>query len=218
MGKEGAIIMEPIIGRSNTPAMSDDIRALASAFLLAKQEFSATGKSGKNNQFGKYAKIEDIYHAVEDALTKNSIIIWHFARPDHRAGCDAQELLYTRLIHTPTGQFVEDCRVLESEKPGNQAKGSANTYMKKYAVLSLCAIPTEDDDGEAEEKYIEEKRSEEPFITQEQVNILSTELKACANAGTLFKNIQGYNDVKDLPELRASSFKKVREYIANNRK
>lgn len=211
--------MEPMIGRSNTPAMSDDIRAIARAFLKAKQEFRATGLSGANkNQGYKYAKIEDIYNAVEDALLKQGIMITHFARPDPITGCEDRQILYTRLIHTETGQFFEDARLLESEKPGNQAKGAANTYMKKYALLSLCAIPTEDDDGAEEEKYIEEKRSEEPFITQEQVNILSTELKACANAGTLFKNIQGYNDIKDLPELRASSFKKVREYIASNRK
>jgi ERF superfamily len=138
------------MSRSNTTAMSDDIRALAQAFLLAKQEFLATGKSGKNTQFGKYAKIEDIYHAVQDALGKNNIIIWHYARPESGA-----EYLITRLVHVLTGQFLEDVRTLESEKPGNQAKGSANTYMKKYAVLSLCAIPTEDDDGEEERKYLD---------------------------------------------------------------
>lgn len=201
------------MSRSNTTAMSDDIRALAQAFQLAKQEFIATGKSGENKQFGKYAKIEDIYHAVEDALCKNNIIIWHYARPD--AGL---EYLITRLIHTLTGQFVEDVRVLESEKPGNQEKGKANTYMKKYAVLSLCAIPTEDDDGESERKYIEQREAEEPFISQEQIDILTADLNACSNAGTLYANIKSFNQVENLSQLKRSKFAGVKAYIEKNRK
>ena len=63
-------------------------------------------------------------------------------------------MLHTRLIHAPTGQFIQDTRPLKSEKPGNQAIGSANTYMRRYAVISLCALETADDDGEDERKYM----------------------------------------------------------------
>ena len=203
------------MSRSNTTAMSDDIRALAQAFLLAKGEFLSTGLSGNNaHQNYKYAKIEDIYGAVEAALGKNNIIIWHYARPD--AGV---EYLITRLVHTLTGQFLEDVRILESEKPGNQAKGAANTYMKKYAVLSLCSIPTEDDDGEEEEKHIAQKQQEEePCITQDQLNSLTADLKACSNAGTLFSNIKSFNQVEDLSQLKRSKFSGVKSYIEKNRK
>ncbi len=199
--------MEPLVIQSNSPAMSEDIRALACAFLLAKKEFLTTGKSGKNTQFGKYAKIEDIYNAVEQALSKNNIIIWHFARPE--AG---MEYLYTRLVHTVSGQFLEDIRMLESEKPGNQAKGAANTYMKKYALLSLCAIPTEDDDGHAEQKHIDE-----PTISPDQLISLQTEIKAARNGAKLHKDILGYNKVQDLTDLRVSSFQSVKSYIAKNK-
>lgn len=187
--------------------MSEDIRALAAAFLLAKQEFDLTGKSGKNQQFGKYAKIEDIYRAVETALGKNNIIIWHFARPT-----EGVEYLYTRLIHAPTGQFIEDMRMLESEKPGNQAKGGANTYMKKYALLSLCAIATEDDDGEAERTYIDEKS-----ISPEQVIAIQTQIKSAKNGALIFKNVLGYNKATSLADLKASKFEAVMNYIANNK-
>lgn len=203
--------MEQRLVNSNTESMSEDIRAIAAAFLLAKQEFSVTGRSGKADRY-KYAKIEDIYHAVEEALAKNNILIWHFARPDHRAGCQDRELLYTRLIHTPTGQFVEDCRVMESEKPGNQEKGKANTYMKRYALLSLCAIPTEDDDCQAEQKYIEE-----PYITPEQMIFLQKEIKAAANGLTLLNNICSFNKVRELAQLKGSSFEGVKSYIMKNK-
>lgn len=190
----------------NSLSMSEDVRALATAFLLAKQEFSVTGRSGKADRY-KYAKIEDIYHAVEDSLAKNNIVIWHYARPE-----GGVEYLYTRLVHTLTGQYLEDCRMLESEKPGNQEKGKANTYMRRYALLSLCAIPTEDDDCESEQKYINE-----PFINPEQLIFLQKEIKSCQNGAKLHKDILGYNKVSDLAYLKVSSFESVKSYIMKNK-
>lgn len=204
--------MEQPIINSNTPAISEDIRAFGAAFLLAKKEFRATGLSGTNaHQKYTYAKIGDIYHAVEGALSKNNIIIWHFARPDND-----KEYLYTRLTHVLTGQFIEDCRILESEKPGNQAKGSANTYMKKYALLSLCAIAAEDDDGEEEERYISRK-VEEPYMAEPQIIYLQNEIKSSANSKILYGNILSFNKIQDLSQLRASSFQSVKSYIDKNR-
>lgn len=190
----------------SNPSMSEDIRAFAAAFLIAKQEFSVTGRSGKADRY-KYAKIEDIYHAVEGALAKNDIVIWHLARPE-----GGVEYLYTRLTHTLTGQYIEDCRMMESEKPGNQAKGSANTYMRRYALLSLCAIPTEDDDCESEQKYINEA-----YITPEQIIFLQKEIKAAANSITLLNNICSFNKVRELAQLKGSSFDAVKSYIMKNK-
>lgn len=148
--------MEHTVVKTNSTSMSEDVRALAQSFLKAKKKFRATGLTGKNNhQNYKYAKIEDIYDAVEDGLMEYDIVIWHYASSD-----GIVVFLHTRLIHTLTNQYVEDCRIMESEKPGNQGKGIANTYMKKYAVLSLCAIATEDDDGEEEQRYIEKKKEQ----------------------------------------------------------
>jgi hypothetical protein len=190
--------------------MSEDIRSLAKAFLAAQPDFKATGLDG-NNAFQKikYATISAIYKAVKDALFAQKIIIWHFARPT-----DGIEYLYTRLIHTETGQFIEDCRILESEKAGNQAKGAANTYMKKYAVLSLCAIPTEDDDGEEEEKAIEKKQ----FLTKDDVEDITRELKSGPNAKTLHEGILQVYKVQNLSQLPYSSYESVKEYIVKNRK
>lgn len=203
--------MESII-KSNTQAMSEDIRALSQAFLLAKQEFLATGFGGTNaHQRYSYAKIEDIYQAVGGALSKNNIIIWHFSRPE-----GGVEYLHTRLIHTLTGQYVEDCRLLESEKAGNQAKGAANTYMRKYAILSLCAIATKDDDGEEEERFIAKKASEPP-ISEEQIRILQGDIKAAANGKVLYGNILKFNKVQDLAQIKSSSFASVKSYIENNK-
>jgi len=205
--------MENVSTKNYNPAMSEDIRALASAFLLAKNEFRATGLGGVNaHQKYNYAKIADIYHAVEGALSKNNIIIWHFARPE-----DGIEYLHTRLIHATTGQFIEDCRVLESEKPGNQGKGAANTYMKKYALLSLCAIATEDDDGEGEEKYIAKNKPESDLLVKEEIEYLHTQLKACANGKLLYATILKDYNIRSFADLPFASYAAVKSYIAKNR-
>jgi len=198
---------------SGTRSMSEDIRQVSQAFLLAKREFVATGRSARNDhQKYSYAKIGDIYNAVEEALMKNNIIIWHFSTIQP----DSQEILVTRLIHTLSGQFVEDARLLVSEKPGNQAKGAANTYMKKYALLSLCAISTEDDDAQEEERYIA-KKAAEPSINAEQLKELQEEIKVAPNKVVIYNNILKFNKLRDLSELKASSFDYVKTYIVNSK-
>lgn len=200
--------MENNFSKSNSSCMSEDIRQLAQAFLLAKKEFVVTGKSAKNNnQNYKYAKIEDIYSAVESALLKNNIIIWHFVTTHIETNI---EILNTRLVHTLSGQYIQDNRLLISEKPGNQAKGAANTYMKKYAVLSLCAIGTEDDDGEEEEKYITKKENipQPPKsnsydkVTKDQLDIINKQLKDHVNIAERLLRAYKIEKLADLPATK----------------
>lgn len=201
------------MSKSNTPAMSEDIRSLAHDFILAKKQFTSTGKSGENTHTKqKYATLLNIYNAIERHLLNNNIVVWHFNQVK-----DGIEYVHTRLTHQPTGQFIEDCRIQESEKPGNQGKGSANTYMKRYALLSLCAIaPEEDDDGESERSHIENKTIES-FISPYQVNLLSKELDTCSNNDVLWDTIKKVSKIQHLTQLPASSFESIKSYIANNR-
>lgn len=130
------------------------IQEFAKAFIIAKRSFKGTGKESKGHNY-TYANLDSVYGAVEEALNKNEIFIYHYAQ---YLG-NNETVLNTRLMHAPSGQYIEDTRLLESEKPGNQAKGSANTYMRRYAVLSLCALSTADDDCADEETHINEKKS-----------------------------------------------------------
>jgi hypothetical protein len=187
-----------------THLMSDDIRQLAQAFLQAKMLMGGAKKNSKSN-LHKYANLGAVYDAVEESLHQHNIFIWHFAdRLD-----DGELVLHTRLIHAPTGQFVQDTRVLKSEKPGNQGMGSANTYMRRYAVLSLCALETEDDDGEEERKYIEKHGPKKEYaapvndvpITQQHITELQSLIKAHPEATALWSKIKSYNNISDLHEL-----------------
>lgn len=207
--------MENKYTSSGSSSMSGSIEHYALAFIKAKKQFTATGKHGRNeHQKYSYAKIEDIYSAVEPALMDNNIFIVHFAKI-----IDDKELLATRLIHAPSGQFVEDLRVLRCEKPGNQAMGAANTYMKKYAVLSLCAIATEDDDGQEEERYIESRPIADLLITEAQVNILKSEIKKTEKSKqtTLYAHLLSSYKIGDFKQLKSDCFAQVMAYIDANK-
>jgi hypothetical protein len=178
---------------SNTPAMSEDIRLFGQAFIEAKKEFTATGLGGNNaHQKYKYATIGDIYNGVEHALLKNNLFIVHFAR-----SVDLVEYLYTRIVHSLSGQYIED--------------------MRKYAVLSLCAIATEDDDGEDEVRYIE-KKTYAPALTSEQIKELQDKIKESPNAKELYAKIMSFYKVSDLRELKTNTFLSIKNYIDVNKK
>jgi hypothetical protein len=208
--------MEQAYQSNKTHLMSDDIRELAQAFLKAKMRMGGAKKNSKSN-LHKYANLLSIYEAVEQALHEHNIFIWHFAEVlGSSEASDTQAVLHTRLIHAPSGQFIQDTRPLKSEKPGNQAMGSANTYMRRYAVLSLCALETEDDDGEAERKYIE-KRDQE-FIEPEQVTELQELMKQMGIKNDTYQYILNRNGISDLAELRKSQFSGLMNFIRGQNK
>jgi len=206
--------MEQLTVKNYNPAMSEDTTVLLTALLEAKKNFTATGLNGLNKHTNnKYPLLKDIYKAVEPALFENGILISHFNRPADTG----MEFMHSRLTHATTGQFIEDCRIVESEKPGNQGKGAANTYMKKYAILTLCAIaPEEDDDGEEEQKYIEKKKAD-PLLSSEQVSVLKSLIDSAKNGVELYESIKKVYKVEAVSDIKASSFETIKSYIVKNR-
>jgi hypothetical protein len=197
---------------SGSACMSDDVRALAADMLRAKKEYHATGLDSNNPHFkSKYAKIDAIYDAVEKALNKYNILVTHY-----RGLVESRVFICTRLIHAPTGQWIHDWSYVESEKPGNQAHGSALTYMKRYALLNLCAIPQdEDDDGEEERKYIESLNRSDPYITESALQSIWTLLDHfdADKEEMVIKAILSNTNVKDLAHLRTSQVSWTINYI-----
>ena len=142
---------------------------LLQAFLEAKKSFTKPNKSKKSNH-GDYSTVEDINDATQPSLQANNLVIIPIVKDD---------ILYTRLYHTLTGQFLEDVRKLVSEKSGCQGMGASNTYMLKYALKTLLNISgnDDDDDGQAEQAYIEkQKKEEQDYINKKVIKKKETEL------------------------------------------
>jgi len=203
--------------KSNSPSMSEDITALAQALCDAKP-FPKVEKKGYNSHLGThYSLLDDIYEAVTLNLKNNNIIVAHYQTP----ATDKFPLVYTRLIHTKTGQYLQDCRLVESEKIGNQGKGSAATYMKRYALLDLCAIAPgemEDDDAQAEQDDIKEKQSNNDCIDVTQLQDIIKLMQSYGNMSFLVSSVLKHNKIQEISELKVCDYQRAKEFIIKNGK
>jgi hypothetical protein len=194
--------------KSNSALMSDDIRSYSKAFIKARLKMESVSKAQKGN-YGRYADINSIYDACVIPLLEEGIYIWHGSDQLD----DNREILYTRLIHAESGQWTQDKRVLLCEKNNNQGRGGANTYARKLAVLSLCALGCDDDDCDNEPEI---RQQPEAAISSKEVEALEQVINKCANPTKIRSNILGFNKITNLNQLPASKFDSVVSYIAKN--
>lgn len=112
----------------------------------------------------------------------------------------------TRLIHVPSGQWIETVFTCDVDKQGGpQGAGSATTYARRYSLEGLMGIAHVDDDGQAAQKSQPKKQTSsqpqtQPQAQQPQVDevAIKTELvgqikAACAHLGMDSKAYAAHN-------------------------
>jgi hypothetical protein len=101
-------------------------------------------KTGGSYKF-RYATLDSIIEHIRKPLTSNGI--WFCQTLE---GTEVGKYrLVTRLTHS-SGQSIESRTPLLVENAGNQAFGSALTYMRRYALTAMLGLAAdEDDDGNA---------------------------------------------------------------------
>lgn len=127
---------------------------LAAALAKAQASFPAIEKTktvrvktrtGGTYTF-KYAPLDDVLHGLRPILNENGLALSQLLSmtPDGRPA------LRTLLLHEG-GETLEDvCPLPVNGGESAQEIGSAITYLRRYAVVSLLGIATEeDDDGNA---------------------------------------------------------------------
>lgn len=196
---------------SQNACMSDYIDKFIIAYSKAKAECDTIQK-GKKGQHGNYATYEDISKAIIPACRDNGLEIIHMRYP-----LNDKEIMCTRIIHRESGQWMQDVRYAESEKPGNQGKGAADTYCKRYALQALFGWPdNEDDDGQDEQNHIAKEDSTP--ISQSQLADLQSAIKSFSNGKDLYSAIKYKNQVADLSELSSLQFKGAMFYVTKSGK
>lgn len=122
---------------------SDTLKEITPALLKAQAKIEGVVKSNTADT-GKfrynYADLTSVIEAIKKPLNENGLIL---IQP---VNGDAVE---TRVIHT-SGEWIADdgVKVVSARPDDPQAQGSAITYARRYGLMSLLAIPAEDDDGE----------------------------------------------------------------------
>lgn len=178
---------------------SESIQKLSEALVLAQKEFKTAMKKSVNPYFkSKYANYTEVLSCVKEALNKNGISI---LQPIYH------DVVETVLLHT-SGEYISCLTniITISNKP--QDYGSAITYARRYALSSLLAIDSdEDDDGNvANGNHLQNQNKE---LNELRVRVGKL-LKAGANSTDLEKYL-GYSLIK-IAENQNDAKEKLTEF------
>ena len=124
-----------------------DHKSIAAALAAAQSEMGKALKDSTNPHFrSKYAELGNVMDACLLALKKKGIAVFQSVERD-----ELGVYVDTVLLHT-SGETLE-CRVpLILGKNDMQGFGSAQTYARRYGLMTMAGIAPEDDDGNAAAK------------------------------------------------------------------
>lgn len=118
--------------------MSESIKSIASALVKFQSEVEAIRKKATNPFYrSKYATLSDIFEAIRQPLSDNGLAVSQFPAGDDQ--------LTTILMHN-SGEYMLTTVTIRPVKNDPQALGSAITYMRRYALVSVLGLSIDDDD------------------------------------------------------------------------
>lgn len=123
---------------------------LSKALLALQKDMPTFQKDAINPHFkNTYISLDKLMDGLLPKLHEHGFVL--LQGPDQTV--HGQPAIKTQLIHAATGQSVEGLLPLVLDKDTSQAQGSAMTYARRYALMSLLGlVADEDDDGEKASK------------------------------------------------------------------
>jgi ERF superfamily len=91
----------------------------------------------------KYTPLKTIMAEIQPLLTKHGFV-WSTGPGETEQG---KPTLDYKLTHVPSGEALEGTMPLMIDAQGAQAYGSALTYARRYALVSVLNLVADDDDG-----------------------------------------------------------------------
>jgi hypothetical protein len=139
------------------PQSSETIGQLAGALAAAQNEFGELAKNKENPYYrSRYLDLQALVEATRPVLGKHGLMVLQTSMPTR----GDQVHLRTVLYHE-SGEWMADEICLAPEKTSPQAIGSALTYARRYAWMTITgAVAEDDDDGNA--ASTPKRRSEKP--------------------------------------------------------
>ena len=114
-------------------------------------------KSADNPFFkSKYVPLDKVWDKLHPELQKNSLLVLQ-----NPIGTGDSIGVETHIIHTESGEDVKSSYLLPLSKKDPQAGGSALTYARRYALMSIFGLCPVDDDGESATDHIFEVAHDE---------------------------------------------------------
>lgn len=129
--------------------MAATTKSLAQALLEVQKSAQAIQRDSINPHFGnRYISLDTLMPQILPKLNEQGVLLTQF--PDNLPGVDgAVPALTTVLTLAATGEAIERTTPLILDKDNSQGLGSALTYTRRYALLSILGLVADkDDDGE----------------------------------------------------------------------
>ena len=125
---------------------SETLTNLAPALAAAQAELGHAAKSSANPHFkSTYASLVEVVDTIRPTLAKHGLAVVQGFVPSEEG-----VTLETRLIHSSGEWLSDEGLYLPADKRNAQGFGSAATYARRYALMSLVGVaPDDDDDGNA---------------------------------------------------------------------
>lgn len=123
---------------------TEPVTGLLAAMLAVQTEAPALPKDATNPHFrSKYVSLGAIVETIGPLLAKHDLV-WS-TKPSYDETSGEPTLKY-KLAHSPSREVEEGEMKLLLAKPDAQGQGSAITYARRYALVSILNLVADDDD------------------------------------------------------------------------
>jgi hypothetical protein len=117
---------------------SESIQNLAKSLATFHVMVGKISKDSTNPFFkSKYAGLPNVLEAIQEPLKESGLVFTQFPSGDE---------LCTTLIDVESGEFMQAGFKMLPVKNDPQAQGSAITYTRRYALVSILGLNVDDDD------------------------------------------------------------------------
>jgi len=126
-----------------------DIKHIATALLQVQGKVSGVARDAKadaGRRVYRYATLEAVIDAVRPACVEAGVVLLQAPSLNAESSVVSVE---TILVHAASGEYVSCTSSCTANAGDAQAVGSAQTYMRRYGLMSLLGLAPEDDDGQA---------------------------------------------------------------------
>lgn len=122
---------------------STEINEIAAALCKVQFEIEDAKKDAINPHFkSRYSTLASIYEACRKLLSKNGIAVIQSPSTTEKG-----EVRITTLLAHTSGQFFKSEFDLRPKDNLPQSMGSAVSYGRRYSLMSMVGIASDDDDG-----------------------------------------------------------------------
>lgn len=173
--------------------------SIVGVLAQALPALGAVHKNKKNPAFkSNYADLTAVLQALAP-ITEHGLWFRQEARP-----CENGVALETFYIHESGAELSAGITTVPVNKADAQGYGSAQTYCRRYALLTAFGLSADDDDGNAAAKSPprQEAAKPQPPISDEQAVKLTTLLQATGVTPAQFCQIMGCQTVAALPAAK----------------